>query len=392
MSSPQNSFSLRKIVYDPKIRGLFFQTILFALLLYFFYSIITNTVENLQSRGIPIGFGFLDNASGFPVSFKLISYITSDSNAKLILVGLLNTLFVAVLGIITATILGLIFGVMRLSKNSIISAIATVYIEVLRNIPLLVQILLLYYGVLKTLPLAKDSLSFLGIFFANIKGISVPTISFGSAETPFIISIIVALIIMVALRLWSRKRQEKTGQQFPATKIGFAILIGLPLLILIASGWPVEVSIPELGRFSLKGGMTISPEFIALYLALSIYTSAFIAETVRAGIMSVSHGQTEASDSLGLPRNKTLNLIIIPQALRVIIPPLTSQYLNLTKNSSLAVAIGYTDLFASAGGVLNITGQALELIAITMTFYLLFSLLTSMFMNWYNSRIKLVER
>ena len=392
MSKNEKSPSLRKLAYDPKIRGFVFQVVLILLLVYGVYNMVANTGANLRAQGIPIGFGFLDSDAGFGILQTLIPYSETDSYARALWIGVLNTLLVAVTGIITATIIGFIFGIMRLSKNVIISSIATVYIEVLRNIPLLLQIVFIYVGVLGILPSARQSFSFGDAFFLNVKGFYMPAIQFGEGSIFGLFGLALAVILSVIVYKWAKNRQVKTGAQFPILRTVFALLIGLPLVGFLLSGWPLTVEYAELKGFNFKGGIRLLPEFIAIYVALSIYTAAFIAETVRAGILSVSYGQTEAASSLGLPRNRTLNLVIIPQALRVIVPPLTSQYLNLTKNSSLAVAIGFTDLFSIAGTTLNQTGQAIEVIAITMSVYLLFSLLTSAFMNWYNGRIKLVER
>jgi general L-amino acid transport system permease protein len=307
-------------------------------------------------------------------------------------VGLLNTIMVSVLGIIAATILGFILGIARLSDNWIVSRIAAVYIETFRNIPLLLQMFFWYFAVLRTLPSPRQSIEFLGSYL-NIRGLSMPA---PVPEEGFSLVVIVFFVGIVAAWLvsrWAHKRQDATGQTFPVFWTGVGLIIGLPLLTFFVAGMPVGLDHPELKGFNFRGGMTLIPELVALWLALSIYTAAFIAETVRAGILAVPHGQIEAASALGLPKVRTLRLIIIPQAMRVIIPPLTSQYLNLTKNSSLATAIGYPDLVAVfAGTTLNQTGQAIEVIMMTMAVYLTLSIVTSVFMNWYNKRMALVER
>lgn len=391
-SAQKSTFSLRDIFYDPKIRSIFFQVALVFLLGYALYSIIDNTAKNLAERGISSGFGFLSTDSGFGLNQTLLEYSSSDSYSWALLIGFLNTILLAFLGIIAATILGFIVGVMRLSSNIIISGISTFYVEMIRNVPLLLQILFIYTGVLKLLPSARESFNIGDMFFLNIKGAYIPAVNFGGYGIIALVSVIVAIVFWVLLSRWATKRQDLTGQIFPTFWVGLGVLIALPLLALLVVGFPVTLDFSELKGFNFKGGTRIIPEFIALFVALAMYTSAFIAEIVRAGILSVSHGQTEAASSLGLPKNRTLSLIVIPQAMRVIIPPLTSQYLNLTKNSSLAVAIAYPDLVAVGGTVLNQSGQAIEIVAIWMTIYLTISLLTSAFMNWYNSRISLVER
>jgi general L-amino acid transport system permease protein len=301
-------------------------------------------------------------------------------------------LLVAFIGIILATILGFIIGIARLSPNWVISRIAYVYIEIVRNIPLLLQIFFWYFAVLRAVPNPRNSIELPGDIFVNNRGVFAPRPIFESGSGLAGIALLVAIAAIFFIKQWAHKRQEATGEQFPVFWTAVGLIIGLPLLGLIVTGFPIGVDYPALKGFNFVGGIKVTPEFMSLLLALSIYTASFIAEIVRAGILAVSHGQTEASHALGLRQGPTLRLVIIPQAMRVIIPPLTSQYLNLTKNSSLAVAIAYPDLVSVGGTILNQTGQAIEIIGIWMVVYLSLSLLTSAFMNWYNQRMALVER
>jgi general L-amino acid transport system permease protein len=378
---------------DPRVRSIVYQILTLAGVALFFAYIVENTVTNLRRQGIASGFGFLRQTAGFDVGFSLIDYTAVSTYGDAFLVGLLNTLLVAALGIVLATILGFILGIARLSHNWLVGRLATVYIEVIRNIPLLLQLLFWYFTVLQALPHPRESIAVAGTFFLNNRGLNIPRAEFGEGSGLVLGAIVVAIVAVVVLARWARRRREATGEQFHTVLVALALLIGLPALTFVALGAPVEFEYGEMGRFRLQGGLTLVPEFVALLLGLTIYTAAFIAEIVRAGILAVSHGQVEAARALGLHRGMTLRLVVIPQALRVIIPPLTSQYLNLTKNSSLAVAIGYPDLVAVfAGTVLNQTGQAVECIAITMAVYLTLSLTISAFMNWYNRRMALVER
>ncbi|MGY8870395.1 MAG: amino acid ABC transporter permease [Pseudomonadales bacterium] len=377
---------------DPDKRSLFFQILLVLGLAAFFLYIINNTLSNLEQRGITTGFAFLDVEAGFGILQSLIPYTETDSYGRTFLVGLLNTVLVSVLGIIAATFLGFFLGVGRLSKNWLISKICTVYIEIFRNIPLLLQIFFWYFAVLRTLPSPRQSIEFLGNFL-NIRGLYMPepvgTDGFNYVWIAFFIGIVATWLV----KRWADKRQDDTGQDFPTLYAALGLIIGLPFVVFLVMGMPLEIEHPTLKGFNFVGGMVLIPELMALWLALTIYTAAFIAEIVRGGILSVPNGQLEAASALGLPRGKTLRFIILPQALRVIIPPLTSQYLNLTKNSSLATAIGYPDLVSVfAGTTLNQTGQAIEVIFMTMAVYLTLSILTSIFMNWYNSRKALIER
>ncbi len=411
---------------DPKLRSLVLQGVLAVILIWMAWSILANAQANLARRGIASGFGFLENSAGFGISQTLIPYNESMSYGRAFLVGLLNTLLVAFLGIIIATIIGFLMGVARLSSNVVIKALASAYVEVTRNLPPLFQIMFWYLAVLAALPNPRQSLSFgiqpilnglasgatsIGLspmaaffrslagmvaapgIFVNNRGLVVPRPLFEPGSEWVGWAIVAGLVLTFVLARWAKRRREATGQQFPVFWSGVALIIGLPLVIAFATGMPVAFERPELKGFNFVGGVRVIPEFVALLLALSIYTAGFIAEIVRAGISSVSRGQSEAAHSLGLKPGLTMRLVVIPQAMRVIIPPLTSQYLNLTKNSSLGVAVGYPDLVAIfAGTTLNQTGQAIEIIAITMAVYLTISVLTTLVMNWYNRRVALIER
>ena len=377
----------------PSVRNAVWQLAVVATLLWFGVEFALNAKANLDAQRITSGFGFLDNTAGFGVNQSLIAYSETDSYRRVFLVGLLNTLLVAGLGIVLATIIGFIVGIARLSPNWLVARLAGGYVELIRNLPLLFQILFWYLAVLGTLPGPRQSLSILDEVFLNNRGIILPAPVFGPGGGYVLGAFALAVVATFALARWARHRQERTGAQFPVFWAGTALIIGLPLLAFVAAGFPIGVERPQLRGFNFVGGMRLIPEFVALLAALSIYTAAFIAEVVRAGILAVSRGQTEAAMALGLRPGQVLRFIVVPQALRVIVPPLTNQYLNLTKNSSLAVAIGYPELVAVfAGTTLNQTGQAIEIIAITMAVYLSISLTTSAAMNWYNARIRLTER
>jgi len=378
---------------DPKYRALFFQVVLIAGLFYFIYTIVQNTLGNMEARGISTGLAFMSEKSGFDILQSLIPFNSDSTYGRTFLVGILNTLLVTGLGIVFATIWGFILGVARLSNNWLISKIATVYIEIFRNIPLLIQLFFWYFVVLKALPQVRESLSAFDSFFLSNRGLYMPSPIFEDGFIYTGIAIIIGIVASFILKKWARKRQEATGQQFPVLLSILGLIILFPLIVLLLTGTPLSWEIPKLGRFNIQGGASIIPELFALLLGLTVYTASFIAEIVRSGIEAVSHGQTEAALSVGLTPGQNLRLVVIPQALRVIIPPLTSQYLNLFKNSSLATAIGYPDLVAVfMGTTLNQTGQAVEIIAMTMAVYLIVSLLISMFMNWYNAKMSLVER
>ena len=384
----------RVAIYNrPKIRAVFYQLLLLAALLWVGFEFALNAKANLDAQKITSGFGFLDNTAGFGINQSLIAYNEADTYARVFFVGLLNTLLVAAIGIVLATILGFVVGLARLSRNWLLARLAGGYVELIRNLPLLFQILFWYLAVLGTLPGPRQSISLFGEIFLNNRGIIVPAPTAGEGAGLVAAAGAIGIIATLVLRSWARRRQARTGEQFPVLWIGCALIVGLPLAVFAATGFPIGFQKPELRGFNFVGGVRLIPEFVALLIALTTYTAAFIAEVVRAGVLAVPRGQTEAASALGLRRGLTLRLIVVPQALRVIVPPLTNQYLNLTKNSSLAVAVGYPDLVAVfAGTALNQTGQAIEIIAITMAVYLVISLLTSALMNWYNARLRIVER
>ncbi len=394
------------ILYDPKVRGIFFQIVILVLLVAFVWWIVGNTIDNLTRLGKKSGFEFFSDKSGFAIAPTLGTWVMSYVPGKstywdAFLVGLINTAILAFFGIIFATILGFIVGVARLSKNVVINGVATVYVEVLRNLPLLLQLFFWYFAALRSIPEKDQKWSLFETFHLNKTGY------WGPAPVPYeglwmtFAALLIAIVGAYFLARWARLRQAQTGEQFPVFWSSVGLIIGLPILVFLFTGRPLswehanfvtEGSKLKLG-FEKGVGMVIIPEMIAMFVALVTYTASFIAEIVRAGILSVSHGQTEAAHALGLRNGQTLRLAIIPQALRVIIPPLTSQFLNLTKNSSLAVAIAYPELVSVfAGPVLQKTGQEIEILFITMMVYLTFSLGTAALMNWYNARIKLVER
>jgi general L-amino acid transport system permease protein len=378
---------------NPRVRAIIFQAAALLATVAFGLYLFENTQDNLRRLGIASGFGFLSSPSGFDLVQSLIPYSAASSYGQVFWVALLNTLLVSALGIVLATVIGFVIGIARLSRNWLISRLALIYIEVFRNIPLLLQIFFWYFTVLRAMPPPRQSLSLGDTVFLNIRGLYLPAAQFQPGFGWVVAAFGLAIVLAIILARWAKRRQAATGQPFPVLSTSLVLLFGLPLLSFWLAGSPLVWQVPELQGFNFRGGLAIIPEMASLLLALSIYTAAFIAEIVRAGIQAVSHGQTEASFSLGLHRGLTLRLIVLPQALRVIIPPLTNQYLNLTKNSSLAAAIGYPDLVAIfAGTALNQTGQAIECIAITMAIYLSISLLISLLMNWYNRRMALVER
>ena len=377
---------------DPRARSVFYQIVVIGIVLAVGWYLVDNTITNLQRLGVSTGFGFLGRPSGFDISQTLIDYNSTFTFGEAFVVGLLNTALVAICGIVFATMIGFVIGIGRLSHNWLIAHLAGVYVEIVRNIPVLLQLIFVYTVLVSVLPGPKDSVNVADMVFLNTSGLFLPRLLPQDGAGLFFLSIPVAIVAAWLFARVARKRREQTGQSLPRVWITLAILFGLPLLIYVATGMPLGVEYTTIGRFRPQGGFNLQPEFVALVLGLSIYTASYIAEIVRSGILAVSKGQTEAASALGLDRPKTLRLVIVPQAMRVIVPPLTSQYLNLTKNSSLGVAVGYPDLFAVAGTVNNQTGQAVEVIAITMSIYLIISLATSTFMNWYNARIALVER
>jgi general L-amino acid transport system permease protein len=379
--------------HNPQFRALVSQLILLIVVLWLGYELALNVRGNLRAQQITSGFGFLFNTAGFGVNQSLIAYNESDTYGRVFLVGLCNTLLVAGIGIVLATLLGFIIGIARLSPSWLLARLAGGYVELIRNLPLLFQILFWYLAVLGTLPGPRQSLSVGGAIFLNNRGLLLPAPLAGKGAGYVTAAFLVGLLATVALMVWAKRRQTRTGARVPIVWGSVFLLMAPPVVVMVATGFPIGVERPELRGFNFVGGIRVLPEFVALLLALTIYTAAFIAEIVRAGMLAVPRGQTEAAFALGLRRSLTLRLVIVPQALRVIVPPLTNQYLNLTKNSSLAIAVGYPDLFAVfAGTTLNQTGQAIEIIGITMGVYLSLSLLTSALMNWYNARIGMAER
>jgi len=387
MRSNVNFFS------DEKFRSIFFQTLVVGLFALGIFFIVQTTAYNLEKRNIATGWRFLTDPAGFDISFSpFIDFKSTDTHLDVYFVGVLNTLLVSFCGCIAATILGFLVGIIRLSSNWLLVRVAYIYVEFTRNVPLLLQIIL-WYSILIQLPRVKQSLEFLDVFFISNRGIYSPRPVFENGFSYVFIAFLLALISSFILRKWAKKRQDTTGKQFPVITSAFGMIIFLPLLLFFILGSPLSFDYPALKGFNFKGGMVIRPEFIAMFLALTIYTAAFISETVRSGIMSVTKGQREASASLGLKKSWIMRLIIIPQALRVIVPPLTSQYLNLTKNSSLGIAVGYADLVHGFGGIsLNQTGQAIECMVIVMATYLTISLTISLFMNIYNRSIQFKEK
>ncbi|WP_372970643.1 amino acid ABC transporter permease [Marinobacter sp.] len=379
--------------YDPRVRSIFFQFIAIALVFWGGWTLVDNTLSNMESRGISTGFGFLGETAGFGIIMSLVPYDSTMTYGRTFVVGLTNTLLVSAMGIVAATIIGFIVGVARLSSNWLVAKLALTYIEIIRNIPLLLQIFFWYFAVLGSLPAPRQSIEVGGVLFLNGRGLYLPEPILQEGFGVVWASIILAIAAVTGLRIWAKRRQLATGQLFPMFRVGVAILVLVPLLGYMAGGAPLEWDMPELRGFNFGGGIAIIPELAALWVALSLYTASFIAEIVRSGIVAVSKGQTEAAKALGLPNGLTLRLVVIPQAMRVIIPPLTSQYLNLAKNSSLATAIGYPDLVAVfMGTTLNQTGQAVEVVAITMAVYLTISLSISLFMNIYNRAVAIKER
>ncbi len=379
---------------DPVLRGWAFQVLvvgLFGLLVLF---LVQNTLDNLERQKIASGFDFMDKEAGFEIGDTIIEYSAASSYGRAILVGIVNTLRVAVLGIVLATILGALVGIGRLSSNWLLAKICEVYVEAFRNVPLLLWLLLIAKFIRESLPgprAVADKGLFDAIFLTN-RGLYVPVPLDHPAWAWMGLAALVAIGIGWAVRRWARARQDATGQQFPVFLTFAGLIVGLPFVVWLLGGAPVGLSVPKLAGFNFAGGSVLQPEFVALLVGLTLYTSAFVAEIVRSGILAVHRGQTEAAMAIGLSRGQVMRLVLLPQALRVIVPPMTSQYLNITKNSSLAIAIGYPDLVASINVTINQTGQAIEGILIIMVAYLSVSLSISLFMNWYNKRIALVER
>ena len=370
-------------------------TLLVVILIFGFFSY--NAQVNMDNRGITFGYGFLSQESSFDVQFSLIEFDGSHSYFRAYLVGLLNTILVSVIGIIFATIIGIVVGIARLSNNYLIERTAAVYVEFFRNIPLLLQIFFWYFAALRALPLPQDAEPMFGVFFLTIKGFFVPAFVWNNLDI-FIYSVIAAVISIIFIRIYARKKQEKDGVQTPVLSISIGLLLILPILSFLFGGVDTSIEVPVIKQlsqsgFTYEGGIKLPPELISLALALSLYTATFIAECVRAGVQGVSKGQKEAAASIGLTPNQVLKLVVMPQALRIIIPPTTNQYLNLTKNSSLAAAIAYPDLvLVFAGTALMQTGRAIEIVSITMLTYLSLSISISIFMNWYNKKIAIKEK
>ena len=382
------------IFNDPRVRGAVIQILLVAFIAWLVWGVVQNAATNLEEQNIASGFGFLDRSAGFQINQSpFIEYQETSSYGTVFLVGLQNTLLISIVGIILATILGFVVGVARLSTNWVVSKVAYVYVEVMRNIPLLLWIFIWYFSVLRLLPDKSDPLNLGPLGLLNIAGYYAPLPVFGEGAGLIGIALLVAIVASIVIARWAKARQMATGEQFPVFWTSLGLIIALPLIVYFAMGSPLSFEYPTSSRFGPRGGARVFPEFLGLLTALVTYTAAYIAEIVRAGILAVSKGQTEASNALGLRAGPTLRLVVIPQAMRVIIPPMTNQYLNLTKNSSLAVAIAYPDLVSVfAGTALNQTGQAVEILMMTMLTYLFLSLLTSTLMNWYNNRMALVER
>ena len=378
----------RKLIFDEKSRSLLIQTLVIGLFAIFIYLIVQQTAYNLDKRGINSGFDFLKISAGYDISIRLIPFTSEDTHLRAYFVGLLNTLMIAICGCFLATILGFIVGIIRLSSNWLFRNIAYVYVEFTRNVPVLLQIIL-YYSILLHLPKIKQAIEIFDGFFLTNRGLFSPSPIFKEGFNLVLWSFLIAIIASILIKKILKKKQEQTGKQYPIFLINSALIIFTPILIYYIMGRPLEFDVPVLKGFNFKGGMVIRPEFLGMLFGLSIYTAAFISETVRSGIIAVSKGQREASQALGLKNNLVMRLIVIPQALRVIIPPLTSQYLNLTKNSSLGIAIGYADLVHGFGGIsLNQTGRAIEIMLMVMLTYLTISLTISLFMNIYNKSVQ----
>lgn len=376
---------------DPSVRAIIYQALILGIVGFAVWYLVSNTLHNLAVRNISTGFDFISREAGFAIGESIISYTPADTYGRAIWVGLINTLRVSVVGIIAATLFGTLLGIARLSKNWLVSRVANVYIEVMRNIPLLLQLFFWYAIITESMPGPRQALNPMpGVFISN-RGLKLPSLQ-GDALDWIMGGLAIAIVAIVLVGHWAKKRQEATGYIFPLGRAGLALLIVFPLIGWLISGASLTLELPVLTGFNFSGGLSMSPEFTALLVGLVMYTSAFVAEVVRSGIQSVSQGQWEAAEAIGLSRPRMLRLVILPQALRVIVPPMTSQYLNLTKNSSLAVAIGYPDIVSVVNTTLNQTGQAIEGILIIMAAYLTVSLSISIFMNWYNKRIALVER
>ncbi|PYE37185.1 general L-amino acid transport system permease protein [Rhizobium sp. PP-F2F-G38] len=385
------------LLYNPAFRSILFQIVTVVVVFGAIYYAATNVVANLARSGMSSGFGFLNSRAGFDIGQQLIAYSPDSTYFSALLVGLLNTLLIAFWGIITATIVGLLIGIGRLSKNWLIAKLCTIYVEVFRNIPPLLVIFFWYLGVLALLPNVRTIFQHVkdnpgAFFFVSNRGIYFPSPVPGESFVYVAAAFVLGIIAAIAFTKWATAHQLKTGKRPPVLAVNLGLIVALPLVVFLVLGSPMTLDYPVPGSFNMSGGMVIGPEFLSLYLALSFYTASFIAEIVRAGIRGVATGQTEASYALGLRSGLATRLVVLPQAMRIIIPPLTSQYLNLIKNSSLAVAVGFADLVAVGNTILNQSGRSIEIISIWMLIYVSISLITSVFMNWFNARMALVER
>ena len=377
---------------DPVIRGWVFQIVVVGLVGLLAWFLVSNTVENLQRQKIASGFHYLEREAGFEIGDTMIAYSPASTYARAILVGMLNTLKVAVLGIFLATILGTMIGVGRLSPNWLLAKVCEGYVEMFRNVPLLLWLFLIYKVISEAFPGPRQAIDVLSSFFLSNRGLYFPVPLADPIHQWMGIALLVGIVAAFVVKRWAKKRQDATGQPFPIVWTSFGLVLGLPILVWLLGGAPHGMSWPELKGFNFEGGTVIQPEFTALLVGLVLYTPAFVAEIVRSGILALNKGQSEAAMAIGLSRTQVMRLVLLPQALRIIVPPMTSQYLNITKNSSLAIAIGYPDLVASVNVTINQTGQAIENILIIMAAYLSVSLSISAFMNWYNKRIALRER
>ncbi len=384
---------MMRALRNQKVRGILFQILTILGLIAFLWYIGSNTMTNIEQRGIKTGFDFIDSTAGFSIDETPIEFSSTDTHGRVFLVGLSNTLIIAFFGIIFSTILGLIIGVLRLSNNWIIKKLAAAYIDIFRNIPILLQILFWYNVVLSALPSPKQSIDFFGSIFINNRGLYIPMPELNSTTISVLLSFVAILIGTIFLNRWANKKQEETGKDFPVILVVLGTIIIVPIIAYFVGGSNFNFDYPKLGGFNFNGGKVISPEFLALTFALVIYTATFIAEAVRSGIEAVSKGQKEAAASIGLSSYQALKLVVLPQAIRIAIPPIINQYLNLAKNSSLAAAIGYPEIVTVfAGTSLNQTGQAMEILAITMLVYLTISLVVSALLNWLNYKMKTKER
>ncbi|WP_313194981.1 amino acid ABC transporter permease [Shinella zoogloeoides] len=385
------------LLYNPALRSVAYQVVTFVVIVAAVWYAWHNVVQNLARANMSAGFGFLNSRAGFDIAQTLIAYSSDSTYFRALQVGLINTLVIAAAGIVTATIVGLLVGIGRLSHNWLVARLCTVYVEIFRNIPPLLVIFFWYLGVLALLPSIRSIFQHIqenpdAAFFISNRGIYMPAPVFGEGFGVVLGAFLLGVVAAIAFTIWANARQRATGKRPPVLWVNLGLIVLLPLVVHVLMGMPLSLDYPVPGSFNMNGGMVIGPEFLALYLALSLYTASFIAEIVRAGIRGVSKGQSEASYALGLRPGQATRLVVLPQALRIIIPPLTSQYLNLIKNSSLAVAVGYADLVAVGGTILNQSGKSIEIISIWMLIYVSISLITSLFMNWFNAKMALVER